>query len=231
MAAVAEIRVLRSLVVQVAQMAEAQIMERLWRCRAEFGDDEPSFTSFVRAELDIAPTEALGYVATWETARKSRRLREMAQSQPDAAMAFVQRLVASGAEAAVVADDAEVTRLLTLPPRQQARALRDLIDTQTAVEGDRHPDDVRRIDELETELAVATGEVSSIEHSPAARARALTDYLDDVYRELSARTGDIDALGQVGQGVRGRAARTADGLIGLLERAVGATLDADTPDP
>ena len=223
LAAVAEIKALRNLVVQMAQVAEAQIMERLWRVRSEF-DDERNYCRFVEFHLSIPQKQALAYVAAWEGARQNRRLRELAQSEPSQAMEFVQRLTDHGLDD-VTEKDSEVARLLSLPPRKQIKVLRELLDAKEHANDGRLPDDVRRIDELETQLAVSG--LPSTQDAPAARARALTDHLVEMHRELVARDGDIAVLSRGSQTTRDLAVMVADNLIGLLEQISAAALRMD----
>ena len=216
-----EIKTLRTVTLQIAQAVEAQIMERLWLIRAEFSSDE-DFGAFTSHHLDIPPKTALAYVTTWGGARKNRNLRELAQRKPEQAMQLIEQLAKNGLDE-VVEQDTEVARLLGLPPKKQAQALRELLDASDAADSGRNPEDVRRIDALETELAESR--VASIADSPQAQARLLTEYLAEVQTELTRRGDNILALTRANQSTRQLAIRMADQIIGALENISSAALE------
>ena len=214
-----EIRTLRTVTLQIAQTVEAQIMERLWRIRAEFGS-EADFGAFTARQLDIPAEKALAYVTTWEGARKNRNLRELANSKPDQAMALIEGL-ANGLDE-VGEQDTEVARLLGMPAKKQAAALRELLDARDAADSGRNPADVQRIDALETELAES--KVTQIGDSPQVQARRLTEYLAEVQSELTRQGDGVLALGRASQSARNQAVRMADQIIGALEHISASAL-------
>ena len=157
--AVAEIKALRKTAAHIAQMLEAQLHEQLWIIRNEF-DHESDFTRFVELELDIKPTESVARVKTWDVARRSRPVRELAQQSgrdTGSALALVNKLIESGAEDAL-SNDAEVARLLTLPGRKLTKEIRRLID-QAPPAGP--AEDRGRADESEAQLAAQGGSRAS----------------------------------------------------------------------
>lgn len=189
MAAVEEIKAIRALTIQMAQIAEAKIMERLWTIRKEFPDDR-AFGDFAAEHIKIDAKTALRYVVTWDGARQNREIRELANAAPDKAMAFVQRLT-DGGIGEVIPDDKEVARLLSMPTRKQHQALRELIDTSHAVSEKRHPADRERIKTLEAErdsavAALQSSNVIELDSHPAAIANGLVDELQVVESTLAA---------------------------------------------
>lgn len=153
-----DIRMIKAMLTNIAQFAEARIMERLWEIHREINDDA-LFGEFVSIHLDMKPDQALRYVTTWDGARQNRGLRELAQQSPNEALMLVQQLAESGLED-ISKVDSEVARVLALPTRKRHAALRDLIDNQQAVVKGRNPADVEKIRALEAERddALATME-------------------------------------------------------------------------
>ncbi len=170
-AAAAEIRTWFLVLKTVGAAAETKVMRACWRIRQAHPDAE-AFGRFVHTQLDnlMTPCKAWLLADTWEVARKNRQVRELTKNKPGEVIAFVRDFTdaveAAGGAAELPLplddDDREIVALLTAPPKKRREQLRELVAAQR--ERDRHPDDVRRIRELEAKQAAAAGRPSD---SPA----------------------------------------------------------------
>ena len=226
MTAVEEIKTIRNMTIQFAQMAEAQIMERLWGIRKEFADDA-SFGVFVAEQTNIDAKTAVRYVVTWDGARQNRGLRELANQSPDQAMSFVQRLTAGGIKDRVVADDKEVARLLSMPARKQHRELRKLID---AARGDSTATSTASAPA--TPSAQAPASVTPIKESFAARAKAHAEKIYKAQRLIAEACTELaeSDVQRIQQTQRHLMIEAIDMSIDRLEALSGRLLDQLTPD-
>lgn len=125
--AAARIRALHMTARTFAQLIEAQIMEALWAIRRELPVDA-EFDAFVESQTPIDRRRARLMVETWAVARRRRELRELAQRQPSEALSLMQSAIDAGVQLAD-ATDHQVTELLSRPPRQRNRAIRELIES------------------------------------------------------------------------------------------------------
>lgn len=130
--AAARIRALHMTARIFAQLIEAQIMEALWVIRRELPVDA-DFHAFVESQTPIDRHRARLMVETWAVARRRRELRELAQRQPSEALSLVQSAIDAGVPLAD-ATDRQVAELLSRPPRQRNRAIRELIDAHQSKE-------------------------------------------------------------------------------------------------
>ncbi|MDE2849343.1 MAG: hypothetical protein OXP74_01865 [Acidobacteriota bacterium] len=130
--AAARIRALHMTARMFAQLIEAQIMEALWVIRCELPVDA-DFCAFVESQTPIDRNRALLMVETWAVARRRRELRELAQRQPSEALSLMQSAIDAGVQLAD-ATDRQVAELLSRPPRQRNRAIRELIDSHQSKE-------------------------------------------------------------------------------------------------
>ena len=176
---------------QILEQSQAAIMECLWEIKAKHcNDDDAEFCAFASEHIDIvAPAEALKLANTWAGARQNRDLRELAQSKPGQAIKLVCQLTDAGALKALE-DDAEVARLLSMPPRKRAKAIREMIDVQQSVEAGHHPADRERIKTLEAErdAAVAALEaqdkVANLADAPMAQLAQYAEDCDGVLQQV-----------------------------------------------
>lgn len=130
--AAARIRALHTTARMFAQLIEAQIMEALWVIRRELPVDA-DFYAFVESQTPIDRRRARLMVETWDVARRRRELRELAQRQPSEALSLMQSAIDAGVQLAD-ATDRQVAELLSRPPRQRNRAIRELIDSHQSKE-------------------------------------------------------------------------------------------------
>lgn len=130
--AAARIRALHMTTRMFAQLIEAQIMEALWVIRRELPVDA-DFYAFVESQTPIDRRRARLMVETWAVARRRRELRELAQRQPSEALSLMQSAIDAGVQLAD-ATDRQVAELLSRPPRQRNRAIRELIDSHQSKE-------------------------------------------------------------------------------------------------
>ena len=129
--AAARIRALHVTARTFAQLIEAQIMEALWMIRSELPIDV-EFYAFVESQTPIDRRRARLMVETWAVARRRRELRELAQQQPSEALALMQSAIDAGVQLAD-ATDRQVAELLSKPPRQRNRAIRELIESHQSM--------------------------------------------------------------------------------------------------
>lgn len=173
---------------QILERSQAAIMECMWEIKARHcGDDDDEFHAFAARHIDIvAPKEAVKLANAWAGARQNRELRELAQRKPGQAIKLVCQLTDGGALEALQ-DDAEVARLLSMPPRKRAKAIREMIDVQQSVEAGHHPADRERIKALEAERDAAVAalkaqdKVTNLADTPKAQ---LAQYAEDCDRVL-----------------------------------------------
>ena len=173
---------------QILEQSQAAIMECMWEIKARHcGDDDEEFYAFAQRHIDIvAPKEAVKLANTWAGARQNRGLRELAKSKPGQAIKLVCQLTEGGALEALE-DDAEVARLLSMPPRKRAKAIREMIDVKQSVEAGHHPADRERIKALEAERDAAVAaldaqdKVRDLADAPKAQ---LARYAEDCDRVL-----------------------------------------------
>lgn len=125
--AAARIRALHATARTFAQLIEAQIMEALWVIRGELPLDV-EFYAFVESQTPLDRRRARLMVETWAVARHQRELRELAQRQPSEALALMQSAIDAGVQLAD-ATDRQVAEVLSRPPRQRNRAIRELIES------------------------------------------------------------------------------------------------------
>ena len=113
----------------LAEWGEAEIHEALWIIHEE-APTEAIFGSFVERELGVQPADALRRVAVWQTARQSRPLRELTRAGGIGADDTLRRIgqIVDAGGGQLLEDDAEVRKLITLPPRQLTKTLRRLLD-------------------------------------------------------------------------------------------------------
>lgn len=130
--AAARIRALHMTARMFAQLIEAQIMEALWIIRRELPVDA-DFYAFVESQTPIDRRRARLMVETWSVARRRRELRELAQREPSEALSLMQSAIDAGVQLAD-ATDRQVAELLSRPPRQRNRAIRDLIESHESKE-------------------------------------------------------------------------------------------------
>jgi hypothetical protein len=130
--AAGRIRALHMTARTFAQLIEAQIMESLWIIRRELPVDAEFYT-FVESQTPIDRRRARLMVDTWSVARRRRELRELAQSRPSEALALMKSAIDAGVQLAD-ATDKQVAELLSRPPRQRNRAIRELIESHEAQE-------------------------------------------------------------------------------------------------
>lgn len=130
--AAARIRALHTTARMFAQLIEAQIMEALWVIRRELPVDA-DFYAFVESQTPIDRRRARLMVETWAVARRRRELRELAQRQPSEALSLMQSAIDAGVQLAD-ATDRQVAELLSRPPRQRNRAIRELIASHQSKE-------------------------------------------------------------------------------------------------
>lgn len=193
MAAAQEIKTLKTMVVQFAQMAEARIMERLWEIHREI-PKETDFKQFVVDYLDMDAERALQCVATWSGARQNRKLRELAQQTPSSAMALIQRLADGGLISGGMADDVEVTRLLSMPPKKRYLALRDLIATKQHQDNDHHPVAREQIKALTVERDAALTALEKTQGDSKKQLLALADEIATINRSLGHLAGQAESI-------------------------------------
>ena len=198
LAAVQEIRLLQSMLAQVAQFAEARIMERLWEIRRAVADDD-AYRRLAERHLDMDGATALRYATTWEGARQNRALRELAQQTPQQAMVLVQSLATHGLDD-IGDDDAEVAALLGRPPKQRQQAIRDLLAHREQVVSGRHPADQEEIRVLTAERDAALdalqarAEVVRLDETPPAQARALMEQVQGLAQQVGQAAEAAQAL-------------------------------------
>ena len=173
---------------QILEQSQAAIMECMWEIKARHcGDSDAEFQCFAARYIDIVtPGEAVKLANTWAGARKNRELRELAQSKPGQAVKLVCQLTDGGA-LEVLEDDAEVARLLTLPPRKRSKAIREMIDAKQSVEAGHHPADRERIKALEAERDAALEALEAqdqVAHLSDAPKAQLAQYAEDCDRVL-----------------------------------------------
>ena len=173
---------------QILERSQAAIMECMWEIKARHcNDDDDEFHAFAARHIDIVPPkEAVKLANTWAGARQNRELRELARSKPGQAINLVCQLTDGGALEALE-DDAEVARLLSMPPRKRAKAIREMIDVKESVEAGHHPADRERIKSLEIERDAAVAalveqdKVRGLADAPKAQ---LAKYAEDCDRVL-----------------------------------------------
>lgn len=176
---------------QILERSQAAIMECMWEIKTRHcGDDDGEFQAFAARYIDIVtPREAVKLANVWAGARKNRDLRELAQSKPGQAVRLVCQLTDGGALEALE-DDAEVARLISMPPRKRTKAIREMIDMKQSVEAGHHPADRERIKALEAErdAAVAALEaqdkVSNLADTPKAQLAQYAEDCDGVLQQL-----------------------------------------------
>lgn len=176
---------------QILERSQATIMECMWEIKTRHcGDDDGEFYAFAARHIDIvAPGEAVKLANTWAGARQNRGLRELAQSQPGQAVRLVCQLTNGGALEALE-DDAEVARLLSMPPRKRAKAIREMIAVKRSVKAGHYPADRERIKALEAErdAAVAALEaqdkVADLADAPKAQLAQYAEDCDGVLQQV-----------------------------------------------
>lgn len=193
-AAVGRIRAWRESLESIFALAEAEVMEACYVIRREH-PDQRAFAAYVGERLAgvITPARAWQYADVWEVGRRHRPVRELALQEPRKAVNFVREFIEAMGEQqlSVPLDEAdvEIAELLTSPPRKFRARLREMVAARQAPR-DHHPDDLRRIGELEAErderqAAQAPADaVAALEAAEAALFEARTRLLDV---ELSAR--------------------------------------------
>lgn len=130
--AVEQIRAWHEALRSISAVAEVRILEACWTIRRERPERE-DFNALVGGHLDgiLEPDRAWLMAETWDAARRSRRLREVAVREPDSAIAFVREFVDGGrAERLQSLDDEdhEVISILTDRPAQRRSRIRALIE-------------------------------------------------------------------------------------------------------
>lgn len=207
-------------------MIHAEIMQAAWIIRREHPERE-DFDRFAEAHglTDVmSPDRAWLAAETWEVARDQRSLLAVVTERPEEAMRFVWEFVSAGAERQLKRlekDDSRIAGVLALPPRKRNSEIQRLIELEQAVSDGRHPDDVRRIDELEAERAAGPGTAAALEHHPAAFVNELAA-AERTLADLAERMGQWhDAPGRavsLGAARCNRAMLACDMAIGSLDR-------------
>lgn len=172
--AAGRIRALHMTARTFAQLIEAQIMESLWIIRRELPVDA-EFYAFVESQTPIDRRRARLMVDTWSVARRRRELRELAQSRPSEALALMKSAIDAGVQLAD-ATDKQVAELLSRPPRQRNRAIRELIESHQANE------ETSPVSEPERSLV---GTVGRNQESPNRRLSELLEALQKIEGELA----------------------------------------------
>ena len=230
LAAVQEIKLLQAMLTQVAQFAEARIMERLWEIRRAVADDD-AYRRLAARHLDMDGATALRYATTWEGARQNRALRELAQQTPQQAMVLVQSLATHGLDD-IGDDDIEVARVLGQAPKQRQQTLRDLLDHREQVVSGRHPADQEEIRVLTAERDAALDalqartEVVRLDETPQRRLRALLEKIRSLSEQARQLADDTELrAGEVAPPDATWAERlvaATDGLVAGAEDLAGA---------
>ena len=228
------IRAVHDLIRQAARLAEAQVMESCWEIRGEIPDRD-AFEAFCAAELPmLEPGRAWLMAETWGAARRSRRLRDAARSDPDAALEFVRGFVEAGLEGRLLESgvDAEAVEVLTLPPRRRGERMRKLLDVARQVEAGRDPvaeeieRAVRERDEAVAALKAGSG-VESLAAHPQRRLREAAGELqaaEAAVAELAGRIEGLCAAERVPDAMNRRLVAAGDLLIGNVERIITAAM-------
>lgn len=168
------------------QAIHAQTLECCWRIWGEC--DEAEAERLVRERTPLSVPLSRRYAAVWEAARASgnRALFDAASSRPKEALRLVDD-VAEAMDAGEIGEDVgrEAARIVALPRRRRAEALRGLIEARDAAAAGRAPADVRRISELEDDVAALRAEREAA--SPAAR-------WADLHRRLGAAVDEVEDL-------------------------------------
>ena len=163
-AAVETIRVCFSLARALWEPLQARVMEACWVIRNEH-PDEDDFNAFVAGQLvgTIEPEKAWLAAETWDGARQNRGLRELAVDRPSDALDFVAEFVRVGQQEQLKDPEGETgaraLEILSSPARKRNRMLGDLLDAERAAKEQRHPDDVRTIEQQEAEIVDLRGRV------------------------------------------------------------------------
>ncbi len=149
-------------------------MESLWVIRRELPVDA-EFYAFVESQTPIDRRRARLMVDTWSVARRRRELRELAQSRPSEALSLMKSAIDAGVQLAD-ATDKQVADLLSRPPRQRNRAIRELIESHQAKE------ETPLVKKPERSTVEAVGRN---EENPNRRLRELLEALQKIEGELA----------------------------------------------
>lgn len=229
MAAVESIRAWRA----SAEVLFAQIQARVMEACAVIKKEHPgemAFMNFVNAHLGgvLDARQAWQMANVWEAARGNRELRELATRKPDEAIQFVSEFVAGPRSPADLIGEhgREAARILTAPPGRRSRMVRDLLAADRAARESRHPDDVRRIGELEAENGLLRDEArqappGDVVRDAAAALHRMEREAAEIEERLRGRVLGLDGA------LRSRLLDAADGLVRRIDAISGQAIDHD----
>lgn len=225
LAAAQRIHGLYAAVRAVAAQAEAMVMEALWDIRREI-PDRHAFEEFVIEHTPLSDgRQAWLQAETWETARRSRHMRELASDRPQEAMRMVQGFLDAAAEDGLEMlgeDDVQVAAIYAMPPRKRARAIRDLVESRRTVDSGRSPDDVERIAALTAERDEAVARLNA----PTPETKEVLAELGAVESRLAEVAGRVAVLFVDGEPVPELARRRVLRWGDQLHETVDQILDA-----
>ena len=223
--AVERILAWRSALTAISAVAEAQILACCAAIRREHPERD-EFRAFVSRRLSgsMDPDRAWLMADTWAAARKNRQLRELVARAPAEAIEFVRGMADALSDEEIEAldeDDARVTEILAAAPRSRRKRIRALLESDRAARDGRHPDDVRRIEDLERRAAPAPGG----EFEAALSVRRLADALSEHERALAETVDGIVAHAAKSGPQHDRLLRLGDLIVGQIDRLSDALRD------
>ena len=214
------IRAVHETMVAISRIAEAQVMEAAWTIRREHPDRD-AFERFVAERVGVlAPEKAWLMAQTWDAARGSPELRDLARTRPADAMDFVRGYVEAGLQerlGGLDETDRAAVRLASQPRRLRAH-MRDLVRQHDA-NRDRIEALERERDDAVAELVAERGGASRLDAHPMRAADDLRD-AESRLAEIADRLAPV--LAAATESVRSRVLATNDLAMGHLERIAAA---------
>lgn len=211
----------------MAETIHVQIMESLWVIQQEVGAE--LFSTFVARHTPLAEPVAQRMLETWRVARKRRDLRELAQRDPDDAIALISASLKAGVELKDATDE-EVANILVRPERQRHRAIRDLIESA----GSPSPGAAATVEALEAERDAAVEALHkqrTLVGHPRAREVEVLEALKNVTDQLAELRMDAQVVfdDDTPEPVRERVLELTDSAATNAERIADALYGDENP--
>lgn len=230
-AAVERIRAWSENLRSIVAIAEAEVMEACHVIRREHPERD-AFAAYVGQRLEgvITPAKAWAYADVWQVGRDHRPVRELALKAPRKAALFVKEFIDVVGEQQLPVpldeDDVEIARILMSPPRKFREKLRGLVAARRESR-DHHPDDLRRLEELEAERDErARAEAAETARRTRADRRKRLRELAQAYAESAAEVlHDIEEHGRPAASARGHIELSNDIVMTALQSVAAAIFE------
>ncbi|MYI76068.1 MAG: hypothetical protein F4057_12470 [Acidobacteria bacterium] len=223
----------------LVRFTDVQMMVHAWVIRREYPERE-AFDAFCGEHVFTHTAEKAWLLAqTWEVARRSRDMQQLARVDPDEAVELMQDFVDAGLEQRVTdldEDDRAIVQVLAAPRRQRRLRLREMCAAERGA--GRLPQDVRLIEELTAERDAARAELAAVDKVRSHPVAALNAASDDLQQREAALAELVEAVagalrggGASAQATRERMLRTCDLMFGSLERLSAMCMGRLDEDP